>query len=169
MTMFFAQVRQFQYAGELRRSGRLANLQLRVAQDGLAPSVIASAREEIDTQYRRMRLIAQLEDCISFILSVGGNAVAGIDGHTPIREYALSVLRISPKDWATLSCATVDQHVQLRHMQALFLGLQVRPVCECNRPLEAVPWAGDPPHSWPRRMKRRRTCSVQCTPCTESR
>ena len=42
----------------------------------------------------------------------------------PLREYATSVLLLSPEAWAQASSHGVEQHVRLCHLQSLFTALE---------------------------------------------
>jgi hypothetical protein len=120
------QICQFQYAGEVRQRGRLATLQARVPQQPLSASAMAALWREIDTQHHVESLFRQLEDCIHFIVSVGGGGSRSIDGAQLLHDYALTVLLLNPGAWDQCSSPTVRQHVQLRHLQSLYMALEER-------------------------------------------
>lgn len=146
--------RQFQYAGELKRTGGLRFLGSRLRQAALSSSMLDQVWAEIDTKNRLVRLMTQLEECISFLLSTGSSqrsaaahqqlqspaavesagAVGGEQEHTEeedegevlVEHYVLQTLLVDPQRWAEVACASVSQHVRLKHLQSLYLGLEER-------------------------------------------
>lgn len=118
------QVWQYQYSGQLRQAGALSRLQMRVQQEMLSASVCAAIREEVDTQHRWRMLLSQMEDCIQFLVSIGGANVKGIQGGTLLSSYITDVLLVRPETWMEMSTPSLRQHVQLKHLQALFILLE---------------------------------------------
>jgi hypothetical protein len=87
---------------------------------------------EIDTQQRQQALMAVLEQAISFVGALGGGTVAGSEGgdgggvaaEQSLREYATSALMLTEEAWREASTPTLEQHVCLCHLQAIFMGLE---------------------------------------------
>ena len=69
-------------------------------------------------------MVSQLEDCINFIISIGGANVKGISGETLLSAYVTDVLLVRPEHWNEVSTATIRQQVHLKHLQALFVLLE---------------------------------------------
>jgi hypothetical protein len=68
-------------------------------------------------------LMNQLEDCINFVVSIGGSAVKGLSGDMLVSTYARDVLLLGDL-WDAVSTQTINHHVRLCHLQSLFLSLE---------------------------------------------
>ena len=119
-------VRHFAYAGELRGTGRMSALQMKVPQDMVAASVVSAIWAEIDTQDRLTQAMAQLEDCVTFLVSIGGKSTASIDPCMKLERFALDVLLVDSVTWSQVATRTISQTIELRHLRSLLLALQER-------------------------------------------
>lgn len=117
-------IRHFQYTGDLKKTGRLSSLRVKIAQESLGSSLQESIWNEIDTQERLSKLMGQLEICINFLVGVGGSSVKDINGRTSLQDYALNVLHIPKETWDSVSTPSISQHVMLCHLQSLFMSLE---------------------------------------------
>jgi hypothetical protein len=99
---------QFQYTGEIRKSGGLRGLGSKTKQVPLSGAVLEEVRDlriqiphlhqiwrEIDTQNRLARLLALLEGCIAFIVSSAQLS----EGDILLEQYILNTLLMEPKKW----------------------------------------------------------------------
>eukprot|EP00051_Salpingoeca_urceolata_P005021 m.69664 g.69664 ORF g.69664 m.69664 type:complete len:792 (-) comp14008_c0_seq1:251-2626(-) len=118
------QVVHFQYAGGLRQSGHLAQLQQRVAQEPLSQAILDLIWEELDTQFRITLLLNQVEDCVNFLVTMGTHTIAGVGPETPLQEFVLSTLLVSKETWEDCTTASVRQLTRLKHLQGLFIALE---------------------------------------------
>ncbi len=80
---------------------------------------------EIDTEHRYLLLQSQLEDCISFISSVGGGDRV-LSGDTKLSSFILDLMLIDPAKWMEMSTATLVNAVYLRHIKSVVEGLKDR-------------------------------------------
>jgi len=62
---------QYPYTGQLKKPGRFSSLSSRIPQEGLPASISERISEEINTQHRLTRLLAIIEDCVAFLVSIG--------------------------------------------------------------------------------------------------
>ena len=120
----YVAIRNYSYAGEMNKAGRMAKLPSRIPQEPLPPSIIKTIRAEVDTQARLSWLMAQLEGCLNFVLNVGGAAVKAIDGDVMLRDYVTETLMVPLEEWDRVSTRTLTDNVRLRHLQSLFMSLE---------------------------------------------
>ncbi|EGD81489.1 hypothetical protein PTSG_02206 [Salpingoeca rosetta] len=119
------ELQQYHYGGELNNTGHLSTLRMRVPQAALSKAVSAHIVSELDTQNRINAVLGHLEACISFLASVGGlSAAAGISEETLLADYITGTLLVNADTWASASCDSINRHVQLRHVQSLFVLLE---------------------------------------------
>eukprot|EP01012_Entosiphon_sulcatum_P048333 TRINITY_DN6681_c0_g4_i1.p1 TRINITY_DN6681_c0_g4~~TRINITY_DN6681_c0_g4_i1.p1 ORF type:complete len:5149 (+),score=717.09 TRINITY_DN6681_c0_g4_i1:781-15447(+) len=118
------QIRHFQYAGDLQRTGRLATLRARIPQSDLPDSLKMVLSSEVDTAHRCSRLATVVQDCISFVTDVGGGSVTELNGDVLLREYALATLLVPTEIWAEIAPAALSNHVSLKHLHALVMFLE---------------------------------------------
>jgi hypothetical protein len=120
------QIRQYQYRGDVRRNGRVSGLRRRIPQENLPLLVLNNICDEFDTQERVLKFLSRLEVCMSFLAEVGGEQVRGIGGiaHMPLRKYAIENLQMEEDEWSDVSTDSVNTHVQLCHLQSLYLKLE---------------------------------------------
>jgi len=116
---------QFQYAGEIRKSGGLRGLATRMKQTPLSVATLDEIWKELDTQNRLTRLLALLEGCITFLVASGGSAQQ-YEGDVLLEDYILDTLLINPQKWDEIRCPSLAQHVRLSHLQCLYLDLEMR-------------------------------------------
>jgi hypothetical protein len=79
---------------------------------------------EIDTQDHLTMLFAQVEDCIRFLVTIGGTAVKEVEGTQKLEAYVLDTLLLEPEYWKTVTTATISQVVELRHLRCLMASLE---------------------------------------------
>mmetsp|Transcript_31144 Transcript_31144/g.48161 ORF Transcript_31144/g.48161 Transcript_31144/m.48161 type:complete len:927 (+) Transcript_31144:47-2827(+) len=118
------QIRHFQYYGDVKNAGHLSELHIRVPQKPLTPSVLEAIWQEVDTRDRLMKLMRQIEMCISFIGSVGSSSQTEINGQTFLHQYVLNTLLIERAIWEEITTQTISQHVQLCHLQSFYMELE---------------------------------------------
>eukprot|EP00051_Salpingoeca_urceolata_P024164 m.421491 g.421491 ORF g.421491 m.421491 type:complete len:4954 (-) comp20197_c0_seq2:49-14910(-) len=121
------QVRHFQYAGEVSKAGLLSELACCMTQADLAPDVLAAIAAELDTQDSTQKLLSLLEQCISFIASIGKALVSQggvIDEQTFLQTYVLETLLIAQAQWEDASTAATRKTVRLLHLRSLYLFLE---------------------------------------------
>ena len=75
---------------------------------------------EVDTQDRLIRLKAQVEECIHFLVNVGGERAEGIDGETFLDDFVLQNLQVAPAEWSAISSEVLRRQVHLKHLRSLF-------------------------------------------------
>mmetsp|Transcript_5312 Transcript_5312/g.5426 ORF Transcript_5312/g.5426 Transcript_5312/m.5426 type:complete len:591 (-) Transcript_5312:37-1809(-) len=119
---------QFQYSGEIRKSGGLRGLGSKTKQIPLSVSILNEIWKELDTQHRLTRLLSLLEGCIAFIVSSGGTGTNFQlnEGDTLLEDYVLGTLLMNPNKWEEIRCPSLAQHVRLHHLQCLYLDLERR-------------------------------------------
>ncbi|CAE7238243.1 RNF213 [Symbiodinium microadriaticum] len=120
-------VLQFQFAGEIRKSGGLRGLAAKTRQEPLPSTIINQIWDEVDTQARLIRLLAVLEECITFVVLAGGATVQTVDdGDILLENYVLDTLLMNPRKWEEIRCPTLAQHVKLCNLQSIYLNLEER-------------------------------------------
>lgn len=72
-------IAHYQYRGGLRTNGALSRLRQRVPQESINPSILQLIFAEMDTQNRVTTLLSRLEMVISFLATVGGEGVRGMN------------------------------------------------------------------------------------------
>jgi len=123
-TRIILQVSNFQYAGEFRSAGHLRGLQARIPQEALPSTTCETILSELDTQERLVALRNQLEECMHFLVSVGGRTVQGISGDTNLEDYILKTLLVERSTWESIATPTIVDNIKLCHLQALLLCLE---------------------------------------------
>eukprot|EP00997_Jenningsia_sp_PLL12_P001811 NODE_1301_length_1198_cov_80.107050_g1070_i0.p1 GENE.NODE_1301_length_1198_cov_80.107050_g1070_i0~~NODE_1301_length_1198_cov_80.107050_g1070_i0.p1 ORF type:complete len:223 (-),score=50.10 NODE_1301_length_1198_cov_80.107050_g1070_i0:146-814(-) len=104
--------------------GGLAGLKAWIVQEPLPPQHADAIWAEMDTQHLRSRLMAQLEECIRFLATIGGGHASDVDGNTLLQTYVLDTLLVPSGLWERSSTPSVAQHVHLRHLQSLYVYLE---------------------------------------------
>ena len=106
-------LRQYRFAGEVKASGHLAKLRLRIAQVQLPPSTQTVIASQLDVSARVQRLLVIVEDCVSFLATAGGASqkLEGIRATMLLKEYATTFLRIPAKEWVDTSSEAIDSSV----------------------------------------------------------
>ncbi|CAM9234897.1 unnamed protein product, partial [Ectocarpus fasciculatus] len=115
---------QFQYAGELQSTGVLRMLPERVQQVPLSASLLNRIQQEVDTRVRLVKLLTQIEECVSFVVSTGNSGVIDVDGNVLLENYICDVLLVPDAVWGEISCPTIASHVHLKHLRALLQALE---------------------------------------------
>lgn len=69
-------------------------------------------------------LFAQLEDCVHFLVTIGGSALKEFNGSQKLEDYLLSTLLIDKTVWKQMSSPTMCQQVELRHLRSLIESLE---------------------------------------------
>jgi len=118
------QIRHFQFRGDVKNAGHLSELHLRVPQKPLTPSILESIWQDIDTRDKLMKLMRQVEMCISFIGSIGSSSQSDINGQTFLHQYVLKTLLIEPEVWEQITTQAITQNVQLCHLQSFYVELE---------------------------------------------
>jgi hypothetical protein len=113
-------IRHFPYAGEVK-GDVMTSLNMRVSQLPLEQTLLDQLWAEVDTQHRLSGLILQLEECIAFLVSVGGDAKSTItiDGSTKLQTYVLDALLVEPAAWSAVCTPVIEQHVRLCHLDTM--------------------------------------------------
>ncbi|KAL1512226.1 hypothetical protein AB1Y20_005488 [Prymnesium parvum] len=119
-TQLIVHVHHFEYQGELLRTGKMSALKERVPQRPLPPAILQAICDEVDTSQRQQSLLALLEQTVAFLGAMGADEAA----EQPLRDYACSVLLLSPELWQSASTPGIEQHVRLCHLQSLFIALE---------------------------------------------
>jgi hypothetical protein len=106
-------LRQYRFAGEVKASGHLAKLRLRIAQVQLPPSTQTVIASQLDVSSRVQRLLVVVEDCVSFLATAGGasHKLEGISATMLLKEYATKFLRIPAREWVEISSEAIDSSV----------------------------------------------------------
>ena len=76
-------------------------------QESLPASISARLSQELNTQHQVTLLLAVLEDCVAFLVSIGTSEA--VHGETLLSEYALETLLLEEETWKAATCDTVDQ------------------------------------------------------------
>jgi hypothetical protein len=120
--------------GEIRRSGGLRLLSSRLPQSRLSDALLDQIWAEVDTQHRLQRLMTQLEECISFLLSTSiqsrsddeppdafldhasgaaeeSDSAANGEGNVFLEDFVLNTLLVDPKRWKDVSGSVISQQV----------------------------------------------------------
>eukprot|EP00004_Rigifila_ramosa_P001109 TRINITY_DN1107_c0_g1_i3.p1 TRINITY_DN1107_c0_g1~~TRINITY_DN1107_c0_g1_i3.p1 ORF type:complete len:6204 (+),score=1430.96 TRINITY_DN1107_c0_g1_i3:1580-18613(+) len=118
------QVRHYQFQGELRRSGQLTTLHTRIPQEELPPSLLKAIRGELDTVHRLKRMFGFLEDCVGFLVSVGGASIKGIDGSMALHRYAREVLLVPEEMWEKMVTPSIRDRVYLSNLRSLIVCIE---------------------------------------------
>jgi len=117
-------VTHFVYAGELQGSGSLGRLQRSVPQRKLPARLLEAIIDEVDTQERLRALLDLIERAIGYLAALGPSVQASERAERSLHEYALESLLLSAADWQRAATPTVEQHVELCHLQALLIALE---------------------------------------------
>eukprot|EP00602_Paraphysomonas_sp_CaronLab_P009208 CAMPEP_0185034388 /NCGR_PEP_ID=MMETSP1103-20130426/24249_1 /TAXON_ID=36769 /ORGANISM="Paraphysomonas bandaiensis, Strain Caron Lab Isolate" /LENGTH=1107 /DNA_ID=CAMNT_0027571029 /DNA_START=1161 /DNA_END=4484 /DNA_ORIENTATION=+ len=116
-------IHQFQFAGEVRKSGGLRGLAAKVKQVPLPAALADQIWAELDTQTRLARLQVVLEECMTFIVQTGGSTQS-LDEGMLLESYILEVLLMRPGKWEEIRCPSLAQHIRLCHLQSLYVSLE---------------------------------------------
>ena len=81
-------------------------------------------QKELDTKNRVLRLLAQVEDCISFVVSTGNSSVASVDASMSLDSYVCDILLVSRDYWSEISCPCISLNVQLKHLRCVLQFLE---------------------------------------------
>ena len=111
-----------QFAGEFRHiDSLLKKLSETIAQTALSEDIVENIKCELDTQNLLATLTVQVEDAIRFL---GSAQVGDISGEMTLEAFVLTQLQVARSAWEQGSTRAVRQHVQLKHLAALYRRLE---------------------------------------------
>ena len=115
---------EYIFKGEATITGALSLLGQKLPQEELTSALLDQIWEEIDTEYRLVRLTQQIEDCIVFL--VQQQAKSAIQNEMKLSSFIIDILMIDSSVWNDLCGPTIATSVHLKHIKSLLDGLRER-------------------------------------------
>lgn len=115
----------FNFTGELRGAGTLAQLQYSMPQEEIVSGLQQDILGEIDTKSKISRLSQILESAIAFIIALSGmSGAASVTSADTLEHFILDILMVHPEEWKEAATPTISRTVKLCHLKSLYFLLE---------------------------------------------
>ena len=111
-------IRNYQFAGEIKKTGRLLDVSNKIKQIPIDPSVLNTILNEIDTTERLQSLITILEIVINSIYHLNPDSSIISSSSSCLLDDFVNSLKINT--WSSVSTVTLRQQIYLSHIDHLF-------------------------------------------------